>query len=122
MFLVAASALFTIIGVLTFTYPPEYLLLNWLWGSVAIVSAAACMVNAVRPVRFTATLSGATIVASAGSRSVGIGMHVVTQPLTGAPLANYLVAGAIWSLIGLLAALTWTHYVIPMSVLRRAAQ
>jgi len=122
LFLFATGWAFGIVAWQTFAYPPAYLLAAALWGTLAAVGSLLCLAaSIVVQHRGVVLIAGIACICHALGRAVAIGVQLVYDDRfgLGAPVANYTVAAATWALMSLTLFVSWTHFVIPWSVLRR---
>ncbi len=116
LFLLLIAGLFTVVGVETFLYPPDFLRVAALWAVVALVTAGGCVHAAVKPSRFIVSLAGALVVCASVARALAN----LLEPLAdGEPWPTRIVAASMWLLIAHLALAAWFHFVTPWSAGRR---
>jgi hypothetical protein len=110
------AALFTVVAVETFLYPPDVITVAPLWAVLAFITAGGCFHAAVRPSRFIVSIAGALVVCY----SVGRAAANVLEPLRGDDVwSPRVVAAVMWVIIAVLALAAWSHFITPWSAARR---
>lgn len=109
------GAVYWLTGILTWTYPPEYLALAKLWAIVFVVTGWLAWMTLVRPNVMLATISGGLLVGSAlfraGAIFVELGprrfiraLYTTVEP----PISSsFAIAGLTWLLVGVLVWMVW---------------
>lgn len=109
--LVATAVTYLVTGVLTLTYPPEYLSVPYVWGCMFIVAALVAFAFLVFREKWMAVLSGGIVVGAALFRSFAIWNEVVwgsdVIDFTGPLRSSYAIAGTTWALIAILLWAFW---------------
>lgn len=105
-----------IVGVQTARYHPSYLALSPLWAALAFAAAAACVFAAAHPHKGWVALSGSTLVCSAGGRAVGILGQLGSGGVAVEQRPSFVIAAVTWGLIGFLAYVVWSEYILPWSI------
>jgi len=112
---ISISIIYGLVGVLTWSYPPEYLGYGQVWAIVFATAAAATLVFLLSRVLFAGVLSGALLVGSALFRSAAIfielGWDRLYESVVGLAISpissSFAIAGTTWLLIAMLLWLGW---------------
>jgi len=112
--ILATGAVYSVAGVLTLEYPPEYLANSGFWAVVFIVAGWTALMTLVYHRLWLSVFSGALLVGSAIFRSAAIfvelGWHRWLRAFYGStdPMSSsFSIAGMTWLLIALLLWIGW---------------
>lgn len=115
--LITVGAVMLLVSWQTTNYAPGYLYFPAVWSALSLIASAAAMVCAAFPRRLLVAASGSIVVAITLGRSVAIAAQVVVAPLpTNDSQASFVIAAAVWALVGALALATWREIIIPWSI------
>lgn len=115
--LITVGAVMLLVSWQTTNYAPGYLYFPAVWSALSLIASAAAMVCAAFPRRLLVAASGSIVVAITLGRSVAIAAQVVVAPFpTTDTQASFVIAAAVWALVGALALATWREIIIPWSI------
>ena len=116
LLLVSALAM-TLVGWQTFRYPPNYLALAPVWGSLAFLAGLVCAWCAWRPTRLLTTLSGAVLSTISVGRALALGRELLARDFPAGELeASFVIAFVTWLLVAILFYVSWREYVVPWAI------
>lgn len=112
---VSISLVYILVGVLTWTYPPEYLGFSQAWAVIYVVAGWTAMATLVYRRVWLSVLSGGLLVSSALFRSGAIYFELGWQrwlrafyaPDEPAISSSFSIAGLTWFLIAMLLWIGW---------------